>query len=155
MDTKNDKYVNNGRFKAVPSSYLFLIKNNKILLADRANTGFEDGNYGLVSGHVEENESALEGMVREANEEAGITIKEEDLEVVHVMYRKGSKDIRTDFFFLAKDWQGEPKIMEPDRCNNMNWFSLDNLPANTIDYIRQAIECYQGGIFYSEHGWDK
>lgn len=149
-----ERYFNNGRFKVVPSAYLILVKEGKILLADRANTGFEDGNYGLVSGHIEDGESAKAGIVREGKEEADVDITIDDLEPVHVMYRKGSRDVRVDFFFLAKTWQGEPKIMEPDRCINMNWFLLDDLPGNTIGYIRKAIEYYQNGIFYSEYGWD-
>lgn len=152
---ENAKYANNGRYKIVPSSYLLLIKDKKVLLAKRCNTGFEDGNYGLVAGHGEENESATDTFLRETNEEAGIIVKKEDAEIVHVMHRKSIGDERVDFFFGADSYEGEPKIMEPDRCDDMGWFPVDNLPENTIDYIKQAIDCYNKGIFYSEYGWDK
>ncbi len=140
------------RFKLVPSSYLILIKHGKILLSRRCNTGFEDGKYGLVAGHVEENETFKEALAREAFEESGVLVSE-DMDVVHVMHRKASSDIRVDVFIQPKKIEGEPKIMEPEKCDDLRWFELDNLPSNTIPYIRQAIGCIQKKIFYSEHGW--
>lgn len=141
------------RYKIVPSSYLILIKDNKILLARRKNTGFQDGNYGLVAGHGEENETARETLCREVKEEAGISILPENLELVHVMHRKAANDERVDFFFVTSAYEGTPKIAEPEKCDDMSWFLLDNLPENIIDYIGEAIECYKKKIFYSEFGW--
>ncbi len=140
------------RFKIIPVSHLILIKDNKILLSRRFNTGYQDGNYSVVAGHLDGRETFTQAMIREAKEEAGLDIKAEDLEVVHAMNRK-SEDERIDLFLKAKKWHGEPKIMEPDKCDDLRWFSLDNLPENTIPYIRQAIEYVKNKIFYSEFGW--
>ena len=60
------------RHKLIPSVYLVLIKNNKILLLRRFNTGFMDGYYSLPAGHVESNETLTSAMVREAKEEIGM-----------------------------------------------------------------------------------
>lgn len=144
----------NGRYKIVPSSYLILIKENQTLLARRCHTGFEDGNYGLVAGHCEEKESATQALIREIKEEAGIDLHPSSIKLVHVMHRKAQSDERVDFFFTAEKYAGIPKIMEPEKCDDLRWFPIDDLPKNTIDYIRQAIENYQKGIFYSEFGWD-
>lgn len=76
------------RFKLVTAVHLILIEDKKILLQKRYNTGYEDGNYSIVAGHIDGNESVIKAMQREALEEAGIKIKEEDLEIVHVMHRK-------------------------------------------------------------------
>jgi len=144
----------NGRYKIVPSSYLILIKGNQTLLARRCNTGFEDGNYGLIAGHGEESESAMQTLIRETKEESGINIQFSDIKIAHIMHRKASSDERVDFFFTAEKYEGEPKIMEPDKCDDLQWFPINSLPENTIDYIKQAIESYKKGIFYSEFGWD-
>ena len=141
------------RYKIVPSSYLIVIDDNKILLARRCNTGFEDGKYGLVAGHGGEGETFSQTLIREVKEESGLVIAQKDLEVVHIMHRKSDHDERVDIFFLAKKWQGEPKIMEPNKCDDMGWFPLDDLPNNTIDYIRFAIEKINDKEFYSEYGW--
>jgi 8-oxo-dGTP diphosphatase len=141
------------RFKLTPASYLILIKDNKILLSRRFNTGYEDGNYSLVAGHLDGNETFIQGMIRETKEEAGIGIKPEDLKVVHMMHRKVPGEERIDCFLVAKKWKGEPKIMEPHKCDNLRWFELDNLPKNIVPFIKQAIDCISKNIFYSEFGW--
>ena len=41
------------RNKIIPASYAVLIKDNKVLLVRRFNTGYEDGKYSLPAGHVE------------------------------------------------------------------------------------------------------
>lgn len=142
------------RFKLTPCVYLILVKDGKILLHRRKDTGYEDGNYGLVAGHLEGNEPATEAMCREAAEESGVNIKSEDLKFAHVMHRRDN-DERLDIFYMADKWEGEPKNMEPEKCDDLSWFPLDNLPANTIPYIKRAIENFQNGIYYSEYGWEK
>lgn len=146
------------RHRLVPSSYLVLIENNKILLSKRFNTGFQDGNFGLVAGHGEENESFAQTLIREVKEESNIDLTAGDLEVVHVMNRNeklNPQEIREriDIFFRPKKWAGEIKNMESGKCDNLSWFSLDSLPENIIPYVRFAIEKIKNKEFYSEFGF--
>ena len=140
------------RFKLILSVYTIFVKDGKTLLLRRANTGFEDGNYGLVSGHADGNEAASHAACREALEESGLTLNPKDLKFAHLMHRIG-KDERIDVFFIVDEWSGEPVNNEPDKCDDLSWFPLDNLPSNTIPYVRHALECYQKGVQYSEFGW--
>ena len=140
------------RFKLIASIYLFLIRDGKILLMRRFRTGYEDGNYGLPAGHLEDNESATEGLLREVKEEIGIKIKASDLQLVHVMHRR-EKDNRLDLFYTSKSFRGKIKNTEPNKCDDVRWFELDKLPKNIIPYIKKALRCYQKGIIYSEVGW--
>ena len=140
------------RFKLILSLYVIFIKDGKTLLLRRQNTGYEDGNYGLVAGHADGNESAREGACREVLEESGLVIQPNNLKFVHFMHRIGD-DERVDVFFTADKWQGEPKNTEPEKCDDLSWFPVDDIPKNTIPYIRQALECVQKGINYSEYGW--
>ncbi len=143
------------RFKIVPACYLYLIQDNKILLLQRSNTGFKDGNYSMVAGHLDGAETFRHAMVREAKEEAGIKIDLDKIEVVHVLHRtcEDFNNERIDIFMTVDEWEGEVKNMEPDKCSDLGWFPLDNIPENTIDYIRHVIERVEEGKVYSEFGF--
>jgi len=113
-----------------------------------------DGYYGVPAGHLDGNESAREGCAREIKEEIGITIKPEDLNVVHVMHRKAKDDERVDFFMTVTSYTGETTNCEPHKCDDLRWFPLDALPENIVDYVKMAMANYRAKIFYSEYGYD-
>ncbi|MDD5145236.1 MAG: NUDIX domain-containing protein [Candidatus Pacebacteria bacterium] len=140
----------NERFKLIASVYLVLIRDNKILLSRRYNTGYFDGNYSFPAGHIDGNETLKQGLVREVKEEIGVDLESNDLELIHVMDRKIPDDERLDFFFRTKKYLGEPKIMETNKCDDLSWFELNNLPQNIIPYIKQAIDSILNNIIYSE-----
>lgn len=145
------------RPKVLPTVYLVLVKGNKILLSRRHNTGFQDCNYSFPAGHLKDDEETLsQAMVREAKEEVGIEITSADLELVHAMHRRQktpTSERRINLFFTARKWKGEPKIMELDKCDDLQWFEPDNLPDNTIPYVKQAINCIKEAAAYSEYGF--
>ncbi len=119
------------RHQNTSASYLALFKDNKILLLRRFNTGYEDGNYSMVAGHVDSGETFTQCIIREAKEEAGITLRPEDLRVAHVMHRNSEEDEyseRVDVFFVAERWGGEITNKEPHKCDDLSWFDLDNIP---------------------------
>ncbi len=142
------------RFLIRSAVYLILIKKNKILLSRRFNTGWMDGYYSLVAGHIDGNEPVSFAMIREAKEEAGIIIDKKDLLPATVIHRYYPNQEYVDFFFVAKKWEGEPEIKETDKCDDMSWFDLDNLPENLLPYIKEAIENYKRGIAFFESGWE-
>jgi len=146
------------RHKNVPASYLVLFRDNKVLLLKRMNTGYEDGNYSMIAGHVDAGETFTECIIREAKEEAGITLKQEDLRVVHVMHRDSGElenNERVDVFFTAEKWDGKIENKEPHKCGDLSWFELDSLPENTVPHVREVIQHIRDGRFYSEYGWKR
>ena len=129
--------------------HLFLTNDcGQILMLRRFNTGFKDGEYGLVAGHVEYGESLKGAMIREASEEAGITLSPDKLEVVGVI--PSLFDDYVYFFLRADVWRGDIRNMEPEKCDDMRWFHPREIPVNTVSYIARAIENYLGGEWFSE-----
>jgi 8-oxo-dGTP diphosphatase len=140
--------------KLITGAHLILIRDEKVLLGRRYNTGFQDGNYGVPGGHMEANETVFEAAAREAREEIAVMIEGQNTSVVHVIHRKkASGQDRIDFFLTAEHFDGEPKINEPEKCDDLQWFPLDSLPENTVPYMRQGIDAYRRKQFFSEFGW--
>jgi mutator protein MutT len=139
------------RHKVIPASYLILKKDDQILLSRRFNTGYFDGWYGVPAGHIELGEQPTECIIREAQEEIGILLSKEEIELVHTMYRiQDKEENRVDFFFLAEKWSGEIKNMEPNKCDDIRWYPLSNLPENLTPHTRVAITALQNGEISSE-----
>ena len=53
------------------------------------------------------------------------------------------------FLRLGK-YQGVPKIMEKEKCEDLSWFNIDNLPDNTIKRIKNVLKNMQYGIIYDD-----
>lgn len=125
-------------------------------ISRRFQTGYEDGKYSLIAGHVDAGETFTECIIREAKEEANITLDPENLNAVHIMHRNSNPNDpheRVDIFFMAKKWIWELRNMEPEKCDDLSWFDLDNLPSNILPYVKEAITYSQDNVTYSEYWW--
>lgn len=141
------------RFKLIPAVYLVLRRGDDVLLLQRANTGYHDGKYSVVAGHMDGDELGTSAMIREAREEAGIELTPEDLKFVHLVHRlnRETGDERVDVFYEADTWKGEITNIEPEKCDDLSWFPIDQLPENTIPLIRNVLMQIKDGIHYSEY----
>ncbi len=124
----------------------------RVLLGQRQNTGWSDGLYGLPSGHLEEGESALAGVAREAQEETGNWIKPGSPRLVHVMHHRTDSG-RIALFFEAADWSGEIVNTEPDKCAGWEFHDPDGLADEVVPYLAAAFAAIHAGEIYSEGGW--
>lgn len=143
------------RFRPYVAVFVLFIKDEKILLLRRYQTGWQDGNYSLPAGHVEENEKVSEALIREIKEETSIELSQEQIKLAHVMHRKSLDRVYVDFFFVADQWDGEPKNLELNKCDDLSWFPLDELPSNVLKFVRRAIDAYRSGAPFSEFGWSE
>lgn len=139
------------RFKMRVTVHLILEHNNEFLLLRRYNTGYEDGNYSVIAGHLNGNETIKEAMIREDLEEANITINDKHLKIVGVMHRKDG-DESIDYYLYTNKFSGNVRIMEPNKCDDLSFYKLDNLPDNIIPYIKTALYNYKNNIIFSEYG---
>ncbi len=132
--------------------HLFFIRENEILMARRLNTGYRDGEYSVPAGHLDGGETVMQAGIREALEEVGVQLREEDISITSVMHRLDGEE-RVDFFLQIHRWDGEPVNAEPDKCDDLRWVHFDELPENTIPYIRRAITNHLKDIQIDEFGW--
>jgi 8-oxo-dGTP diphosphatase len=143
------------RFKMVAAVYALLRKDDQVLLLHRANTGYQDGKFGLVSGHMDGGELATEAMIREAHEEAGIVVNPADIRLVHITHKVISEpdaaDERLELFFEIKKWTGEIINTEPEKCSELTWFPIANLPGDTIPFVKHVISEIEEGNIFSEY----
>ena len=136
---------NNGRLRVTPSVFTIIIKDGKVLLLRRYNTSWLDGWYDLPAGHLEDQEKLKNGAVRELKEEANITAAPSDLKLVHIYQNHDRPDTpHYGYMFLAKKWSGTPRIMEKNKCDDMGWFKLEDLPEKTSAYAREALKNING-----------
>jgi 8-oxo-dGTP pyrophosphatase MutT (NUDIX family) len=145
------------RFTLPVAVFLLLVQDNKILLLRRANTGWQDGNYDLVAGHIEGNETLTSALSREVEEEIGVRIAPHDFRyalLIHSFSPEDSKEY-LQVFFEAKEWQNEPRILETDKCDDLRWFPIDNLPVNLTPATKNALQAYAAGDLYIERGFEK
>lgn len=138
------------RFSVIPASYVYLMRDRRVLLQRRHNTGYMDGMWAAgAAGHVELGETAASAARREVREELGIDVPLTSLCAVTVMQRTDGTpsptEQRADWFFTATGWQGEPVIMEPHKCAEISWFDLNRLPASIPDYERLVLDGLAAG----------
>lgn len=147
------------RFVVVPASYVYLVREGaagpEVLLQLRGDVPYMARHWAAAAaGHVEQGETAYDAARREALEELGIS--DVDLHFEFSMQRTASGeaiDERIDFFFSARTWQGEPAIVEPEKCAEIGWFSLDALPSPMVPHEAHALAHLGTGEKYLTFGF--
>lgn len=142
------------RFSTPVAIHLFLTRGDAVLLIRRFNTGYEDGNYSVIAGHIDGGETVTAAMCREASEEGGIELDPKTLQPVGVMHRRAADGERIDFFFATDRWKGNLRNLEPEKCDEFRWVPSDRLPENTVPYVASAIRTWRSGAWFSAFGWE-
>ena len=140
------------RYKSKIIVDLYLERENdkgekEILMLLRQNTGHADGLYDLPGGHVDPNEDIFDAMIREAKEEIGINIKRENMKILHIYHHFKKDSIK--FVFKVNDYLEKVENKEPDKCKELKWIKLSDLPENIIQGIKNEIEYIKNNIYYS------
>ena len=144
-----------------PSAVILILMRERggkkqILLQRRRNTGFADGLWDFsCSGKVEEGESMTAAATREAKEELGITVAAENLQFAVLIHKcdKPCNLVYYNAYFVCTDFIDEPTVCEPEKCSELKWFDVDNLPDELIADRKCALKAYLGGEHFIEYGW--
>lgn len=120
----------------------------EILMLLRQGTGHFDGMYDLPGGHLEEGEDIFDATIREAKEEIGISIKRENLDMMHIYHRYNKGVLK--FVFRADKYEGTLSNAEPDKSAEIKWVEFDNLPEQIVPSIKTELEKMKNKIFYNK-----
>jgi len=131
--------------------HLLVIRDGRLLLLRRANTGFMDGWYALPGGHQDQGESVSAAIRRECQEELGVL--PEDLEPVCVLPYRSGRHQGINLVFQSARLSGEPRINEPV-FDRLVWADPDSLPEPYAEWIGTALELRRRGVWYEELEWD-
>jgi len=123
-----------------PSVNVFIISGSRVLLGRRTNTGWMDGYLCPPGGHVEKGETPVIAITREIQEELGVSVRREDLEFVCVAARNTSPTEYVAYEFVIRDKDYMFSNAEPDKCSELVWAELNNLPKDIIDHFEQVIK---------------
>ena len=134
------------------SAVYMIIKNEKkeVLFQRRCGSKLWPNFLGLPAGHLDEGENAIDALIREAKEELDIDITSDDIEDAFVVNRI-NKNLKPyyDVYFVMSDYKGKLKINEPNKCQELKWINLENLPEDVINFERVALDSYRNGIRFS------
>lgn len=142
--------------------HIILMNENRILLQKRKGSKLWPGYYALPAGHIDEGETQYDALVREAKEELDIEIDTKDITESYVVLRRNYFKIDgkvlepyIDYYFEVKKYTGKPRIVEEDKCDELVWADINNLPEPFINYEGAFLEdrtiktydCLEDGAF--------
>ncbi len=120
---------------------VMILKDGKVLFGRREGSHGAH-QYAFPGGHLEYMESFTETAKREVMEECGIEIS--NIQFQFLMNLKTYAPKHYVHIGLIADWaSGEPKNLEPEKCDGWDWYDVDNLPGELFEACKYAIEAYK------------
>jgi len=121
----------------------------KILIGKRK--GLHAPYYSIPGGKLDAGETFAQGAIREVKEETNLDIK--DMQVIGITnnletYKKEGVHF-ISVILLAKEFSGELKVMEPEKCEGWIWVEPTQLPQPHFEASQKAIKGYLENKFYN------
>ncbi|MFQ5647768.1 MAG: NUDIX hydrolase [Candidatus Aenigmatarchaeota archaeon] len=132
---------------------VLFVKDGKVLLGKRHDDPVKadselhgEGTWTVPGGKMDFQESPIKGARREAREETSLEAK--GLELISV----GNEVVPDAHFvtlgFLCREFEGEPRVMEPDEITEWRWFRPDELPERVFPPALKIIKNWLDGTVY-------
>jgi 8-oxo-dGTP diphosphatase len=146
MEQQNNKKVGVG-------FGVMIIRDGKVLFGKRHSDPEKadselhgEGTWTMPGGKLEYGESFEEGAIREVQEETGLQLN--DMKVFCVNNDKNEFAHFVTIGLFSDNFDGEPKVMEPDEIVEWKWFDLNSLPTPIYFPSAKILENYKKGSFY-------
>jgi ADP-ribose pyrophosphatase YjhB (NUDIX family) len=135
---------------------VMILRENKVLFGKRHDDPKKadselhgEGTWTMPGGKLDFLETLKDCAFREVFEETGIKIKKENIKLISV-----TDDIVKDVHFvtigfLCEEFEGEPKVTEPDEITEWKWYNLDNMPEEIFSPSMKIIKAYLNNKTYN------
>lgn len=118
---------------------LSFIQNSKGEFLIQKRSPQKDGLYGSTGGHPKSGESSIQGMVTEIQEEIGLTIKPQELELIY-SGREDNCHVFFDIYYTKKDFDISDLVLQKEEVDFVEWAS-----------IKRIKELINDGLFLKNH----
>lgn len=132
-----------------------ILKDGKVLLgkrhddSDKADSELHgEGTWTMPGGKLNFGESFEQAAVREVLEETGLKISHDKLKFISLANDRVSDAHFVTIGFLCEEFEGEPKVMEPDEITEWKWFDLNNLPEKVFLPSMEVLKNYLSNKIY-------
>lgn len=129
---------------------VFVRKGDTLLLSLRSKKRYGAGTWAVPGGHMEFGERMIETACREIREELGGEASPKDLRLASIVdrHQPGTEHhVHVTFELLDPAW--EPRNTEPEDCDELRYFPLDDLPENIFPPHQEIIENYLANRLYN------
>lgn len=107
--------------------------------------------YSIPGGSLEPGETFEQAAVRECQEETGLQISNPIVinitNNLQTFEEFGIHFVSVNLY--TTDFNGSPKVMEPEKCKGWEWVNPNQLPQPHFEASEKAIACFQQSKFYS------
>lgn len=135
---------------------VMILKEGKVLLgrrnddAKKASSDLHgEGTWTMPGGKLDFKETVNDGAVREVLEETGIKMDKEKMQVISVADEIVPDNHYVTIGFLCEDFEGEPKVMEPEEIVEWKWYDIINLPERVFPPSAKMIKAYLNNKIYN------
>jgi 8-oxo-dGTP diphosphatase len=132
---------------------VMILKNYQVLLGKRhedpekADSLLDGaGKWTMPGGKLKFQESFEQGAIRETKEECGIKLNKVSIICVNNDIIDTAHFVTLGLF--CDDFEGEPKVTEPDEITEWAWFDLDDLPSLLYFPTEKIIQNFKENKFY-------
>jgi len=128
--------------------FLLLVHNSQVLLIKPLSRGTANNGYTVVTDYSRENEGIKSGAARVAQEQVGIVISPESVEVVGLMQASDNSQ-QAHFYLAATTWSVNITDSKSNNFDEVVWFDFDHLPFNIDSTVKCVLDDYQRGIRFN------
>lgn len=124
---------------------LVMIQNSKGEFLIQKRSKQKGGKFAATGGHVKSGQTSVEGMIDEIQEEIGLAVKPEELELLYSS-REDEQDVFFDLYYMKKDFEISDLVLQEEEVELVEWKTIeeiDKLIKQDMFLINHAEEVYR------------